>query len=166
MSLSDGDTFERSGRKFRVRIVHDDNQDTPWEREDGHGPVSKWTSRAKAPGELVLASDRPNRHRYYDMSEAVKIANREGWGGKGRTKRQRAASAAQADYERLLAWCEDQWSYVGVVVQPVCKCCGAASEGYRFALWGIESDAGDYLTEVANDLADEAIEETPDHAES
>ena len=27
------------------------------------------------------------------------------------------------------------------------------------SLWGIESDAGDYLTESANELCDEALEE-------
>lgn len=94
--LYDNDTFEHNGYQFRVEFPYDDSGDTPWEREDGHGPVSEWrngrytyTGRAhKAPGELVLCSD-GNSIRVYDFAEACRIARRDGWGwlpGKLETK--------------------------------------------------------------------------------
>lgn len=71
------------------------------------------------------------------------------------TKRAYAAAAAEADFARLKAWCEDDWYYVGVIVT-------ASREGIELgsaSLWGIESDAEDYLVEVANELAEQAVEE-------
>jgi len=71
------------------------------------------------------------------------------------TPRQYAAEAARRDYERMRQWCNDVWSYVGVIVAPVCPCCDEIDESESRSLWGIESDAGDYLQEVARELADE-----------
>jgi hypothetical protein len=71
------------------------------------------------------------------------------------TPRRYAACAARADYERLRAWCNDDWYYCGVIVT-------ASRNGIEIgnaSLWGIESDAGDYLLKVANDLAPQAIAE-------
>lgn len=75
----DSHEFEYSGHKFRVTAYHDDCMGAPWEEHDGHGIISDWTTRDKAPGELVLASDRGS-NRYYDFAETVKIARRDGWG--------------------------------------------------------------------------------------
>lgn len=68
------------------------------------------------------------------------------------TPRQYAAAAARADYERLRRFCADQWQYIGVVVRRAghCDCCGETD-----SLWGVESDSGDYIREVAQELADE-----------
>lgn len=70
------------------------------------------------------------------------------------TARQYAAGAARADYERLRGWCNDSWSYVGVVVTAGCECCEEYT-GESLSLWGIESDSFEYLDEVARELADE-----------
>lgn len=147
-------TTERDGFTLTARIEPDPYMGPPWQEHDGHGPVSDWTRRAKAPGELVLCSDRGS-HCYYDYAGACEIALRDGWGAPGAsgTPRQRAAMAARADYERLRDWCEDRWHWVGVVVE-------ASRAGVKLghaSLWGIESDAGDYLADVAAGLADEAI---------
>lgn len=159
--MNDGDIIERNGRKFLVTFEYDDDSTPPWEREDGHGPVSEWTTRDKHPGERVLVSDRPHK-RYYDFAEAVKIARQDGWDaepvGTG-TAGETAARAAEADFKHLQDWCNDQWQYIGVVVRPVCPCCGQAAKGYSFALWGIESNSTDYLGEVASELIDEALAE-------
>lgn len=64
---------------FTLTIEHDELHCAPWENEDGHGPVSDWTTRAKRPGELILSSAR-GRHCYYDFAEACRIACRDGWG--------------------------------------------------------------------------------------
>lgn len=68
-----------------------------------------------------------------------------------------AAAAARADYDRLCKWCDDQWQYVGVAV-TVEREDVQLTGPYDHALWGIESDAGDYLAEVACELLPEALE--------
>ncbi len=71
------------------------------------------------------------------------------------TARQYAAGAALADYDRLRQWCNDQWRYVGVVVEMLDR--DGDGTGQTASLWGIEDDAGDYLAEVARDLAEEIL---------
>lgn len=71
------------------------------------------------------------------------------------TPRQYSAAAAMADYDHLRRWCNDQWHYVGVIVAPVCPCCEEVQEDRAASLWGIESDCGEYLSEVAIDLTSE-----------
>lgn len=153
--LYDGDTFEFKGRTFKFETRHDEGHEAPWDWADGHGPVSEWTARDKRPGERLLHSDRRS-HRYYDFQEAVKIARRDGWDaaplGEG-TAGQRAARAAEADFEYLRRWCNDQWSYVGVVVTLLDSDDEETDE--TESLWGIESDAREYLEETARELADE-----------
>ena len=63
-----------------------------------------------------------------------------------------AARAARADFERLRDWCLDRWHWCGVVVVMLDD---EGDELDRASLWGIESDAGQYLDEVAAELADE-----------
>jgi hypothetical protein len=204
--------FEHNGRKFRAEIFYDEHADSPWDFGDGHGPVSDFERRGKAPGELVLCGDGRGRlgtdaaRRFYDFEEACRVARRDGWGwlpgpltietaDAGRAPYQRrggsarcdaaglsftdsedvnraihavyaavreslspreyAARAARADFERLRAWCNGEWSYVGVRVAALCPCCGEARESDAESLWGIESDSGDYLREVARELSEE-----------
>ena len=149
---------EAHGFTFRAAMEYDHYHGAPWQEEDRHGPVSDWVRRDKRAGELVLCED-SGSYRYYDFQEASKIAKRDGWDtapfGQG-TRGERAARAAMADYDRLRKWCGDQWHYCGVVVVTAYRediALGSAS------LWGIESDAGDYLLEVANELLPEALEE-------
>lgn len=144
--------------RFVAEIEQDNDMRAPWDEEDGHGPVSDWTRRSKAPGELILNKDRES-YRYYDLAEATKIARKEGWGcgeaqREDESKGAYAARAARHDFERLKAWCEDEWFYVAVVVTAYHGETGI--ELGRASLCGIESDAGDYLTEVANELLGEA----------
>ena len=151
-------TAEVNGLTITARIEIDDNSIPPWDNECGHGPVSGWTTRAKAPGEKVLVSDGRSR-RLYDFAEAVRIAKRDGWDTepyRQGTKAQRAARAAEEDFRRLQRWCNGDWCYVGVVVSVSRD--GEVLDNYAASLWGIESDAYDYLAEVANDLAQEALD--------
>lgn len=156
------DTIERDGFTLRARIKHDSDTGAPWEEHDGHGPVSDWTRRDKLPGELILCDD-GRQKRFYDFAEACRIARRDGWNAKpydvpGETPRQRAAKAARADYDRLRAWCDDSWNWCGVVVTAS----RAGVELGTASLWGIESNAGAYLVEVANELTAEALAEAAD----
>jgi hypothetical protein len=73
------------------------------------------------------------------------------------TAREYAAGAAMQDYDRLRKWCNDQWSYVGVMVAPIDR----YGPDWRRAesLWGIESDSDDYHLETAIELASQMVEE-------
>ena len=146
------DRFTLHGRTFTAFTVYDDTGDMPWEREDGHGPVSKWRPKdSKAPGEMVLCEDR-GQARFYDFAAAVKLARKDGWDTKPygtRKPGERAHAAAMADFERLRRFCAGDWGYIGVIVED--------ARGRQASLWGIESDSHDYHKEVARELADEMI---------
>lgn len=169
--MYDGDTFEHNGNRFRVAFPHDDTMGAPWDEHDGHGPVSEWRcgSRrghcyaSKAPGERPLHTDN-GFTRFYDFAEAVRIAKRDRWMSNADvlalndpnrpklTRGQLAARAAEEDFQRLKDWCEGRWCWIGVVVTLLDDNDKTAS------LWGIESDASEYLEEVAHELADEIAE--------
>lgn len=140
-----------------VTVESDDDSTPPWERDDGHGPVSRWLDRDKRAGELVLNTDRGSK-RFYDFAEACRIARADGWGcrdgrRKGESDKAYAARAAMEDYQRLKDWCEDRWSYVGLVVTASRKGVDLGSA----SLWGLESDGGaDWLEAEAASLVSEA----------
>lgn len=151
------DKIEKDGFTFRVTKEHDHDAGTPWEREDGHGPVSDWTRRDKMPGELILNTDHGYK-RFYDFAEACRIALRDGWGARGAeagmTKRQIAALAAREDYENLRAWCNDQWEYIciGVTLLDVE---GNETDAVQY-LGGVD-DNGSYADVCARDLVGDCI---------
>lgn len=163
-NLSDGDTFTHAGLQFIVSIEDDTDQPAPWEREEGHGPVSEWTRRDKKPGEWLLMSERYSKC-FYDAAGAMEIAKRERWGlndealaaltaklGRTPTKAQICAEAVRRDFEHLKDWCNDGWSYVGVCVRHVSQ---DDMDKYSYACWGMESNDPEYLTEMAHSLAGE-----------
>jgi len=158
-------TIERDGFTITATIYHDADHGAPWEEEDGHGPVTDWRPYGynqhptKAPGERVLA--RSGRSvRLYDWAEAVKIAKRDGWDappyGEG-TAGQRAVRAAEADFQHLRRWCEDQWHYVGVGV-VVSRAGVDLTDEYAHAIWGTENTAADHLNDLAADLVGDALD--------
>ena len=144
------------GTQYRVEIVKDTDEYPPWENEDGHGPVRYLHNRAeKTPGERPL----PYNY-FYDLRAAIKIALANGWDTApyhaafpGETKRQQAARAVEADYQRLRGYLNDDWRYVGVIVTELHP---DGSAGDDASLWGIESDAEDY---IETDVIPELIEE-------
>lgn len=156
--MFDGDTFEHNGRNFRVEFPFDEFNEAPWDREDGHGAVTDWTTRAKAPGEMELCRDGRLR-RFYDFAGAVATAKHDGWDAAPysttETKGQRAHKAAMADFERLRRWCTAEWTYIGVVVHLLDD--AGDDMGESESLWGIESDSGAYLDATARELAEEII---------
>ena len=149
---------QEHGHTWSVEWVYDTDAEAPWDRCDGHGPVSEWTARDKRPGEWVLVSDRCMK-RYYNAQEAMQIARREGWGCvnpatgayKRPSKGERLAAAVRADFEYLRGWCEDYWHYCGVVVKM---------DGHNIAAsqWGIESNSGNYFEEVIKELMAECLD--------
>jgi hypothetical protein len=155
MTAFDTDTVEIGGNEYHVAYVYDEDSDAPWDREDGHGPVSEWTRRDKLPGERVLIQDRGS-YRYYDFAEASRIAKRDGWGVSdpkpGETKGEQRARAVQRDFDLLRGWCNNDWHYMGIVVMPFNED-GEPRKRYSASLWGIESNADeDYRQEVIKEL--------------
>lgn len=152
--------FAREVEGFTIRacIEYDDDAEPPWERAEGHGPVSEWTSRRKAPGERVLSTD-GSHHRFYNFMGAVQIAKRDGWNAppydEG-TKAQRAARAVERDFEFLRSWCDDEWHYVGVILSVAKN--GVVLDKHAASVWGIEDNATDYLIETAEEMIPEAVE--------
>jgi hypothetical protein len=52
------DRYELDGLTFSVEVQNDGDPREPWKESDGHGVVSEWTRRDKAPGERVMCEDR------------------------------------------------------------------------------------------------------------
>lgn len=159
------DTFQHLGASFRITLEHDDSHGSPWSEEDGHGPVSEWKRHAfgqgtkppKRAGERILVWNR-GHYRTYDIRAATVQAIAEGWDAApyGGTKGERAARAVEADFQRMRAWCNDEWSYVGVIVELLDD--SGDSLGETASLWGVESDSDEYIrNEVAIELADEIL---------
>jgi hypothetical protein len=159
MRLYDGSIIEVQGMNFKVSLTHDSDAGPPWEECDGHGPVSDWERRDKAPGEMILWEDRGSR-RFYDFQEAVKQAKREGWNTAPytfRTRGEQAHMSALADFEYLRRWCADQWEYVVLCVSLLDD--SDEEMGESEYLGGVEYDPSDtsYVQEWAEELAGQII---------
>lgn len=144
MHTIDETEYEHNGHTITIKWYHDEDHGTPWEEEDGHGPVSEWTRRDKQPGERVLCEDHGNV-RYYDFAEAVKIAKRDGWDAKPYgtgTAKQRTTRAVEADFDHLRGWCNDAWHYAGYNVT-------IDGMEYHESLWGIDSPSMDQFEKDA-----------------
>lgn len=160
--------FDHAGKTFLAGVYTDDEYtDAPWENSDCHGLVSDWETRSKLPGELVLCDDRLS-HRFYDVQETMKKARAESWGlsepalaklceslGRPATRGEIVAAAVCADFEFLRGWCDGEWSYVGVCVRARDADGEVIGEPFDHALWGIAPGNGDYIREVAIELAGE-----------
>lgn len=143
--------FMHEGLTFRATVRYDEGMREPWKEHDGHGIVSDWVSRDKRARERVLKSDGQWK-RYYDFAGSVAIALKDGWGGEGRTKREKAADAVDRDYKRLKAWCDDEWYWVYVTV-GLLDVEGHAVPGYHESLGGMESDDEEGIKNAAEELA-------------
>lgn len=162
----DTDSREHAGYTLNLEWFSDECHGAPWEEEDGHGPVSEWTSRDKRPGERVLNKDRSSA-RYYDFAEAMDTARRDGWGlaeddiaklaarlGRTPTQGDITAEAVERDFKWLRDWCNDVWHYVGysmTVTSPEGDDVPIAMD----SLWGIDSPS-------MKDFAAEAFENAID----
>ena len=151
-----GDSIELQAGPFTIKatIHRDDSCGTPWEECDGHGPVSDWTRRDKAPGERVLCEDGGSK-RYYDVQEAMQIAKRDGWDAPPYTgtKGERAARAVDRDFQFLRGWCNDEWHYCGIKLSIERD--EEEIDDHAASLWRIEMNAplgNSYLLDVANEL--------------
>lgn len=166
------DNISVNGLNFSVEIEPEYSSGAPWEEECGHGPVSDWTTRDKMPGERVLCEDRGSRC-YYDVAEATRIAKRDKWGispervaawrertGAEPTRGQIVAAAVESDFQRLRAWCNNEWSYV-IVTVTLLDTDGDETWMYE-CIGGVESDADEHIEELAQGLAEQIAEQVGD----
>lgn len=158
-------SFDYEGKTFHVDIMDDDFCEAPWDRYDGHGPVSDWTRRDKKAGEWVLHVDGGFK-RYYGFAEAMKVAKKEGWDappyGVG-SKGEQALRAVTADFEWLRKWCNDDWKYVTlhVILFGEVDEYGYADIEYEDYLGGVEYDysSNGYWLDAAKEIASEIMYE-------
>lgn len=95
--------FTQNGRAYVAECFADSDMGAPWEECDGHGIVSEWTKREKAPGEFILSDD-GRKKRFYDFAESVKIARRDGWGyAPGKLTVERFKRSGRAKYRARFA---------------------------------------------------------------
>lgn len=159
--IYDGSIIEVQGMHFKVSIPRDDDMGFPWEEQDGHGEVSEWTRRSKAPGEMTLCEDRGMR-RYYDFQGAVKKAREEGWNTAPYhwpTKGEQAHQSALADFEYLRRFCTGDWEYVNVGVTLLDDSDDLMDYPETKYLGGVEYDPSNssYVREIAEELAQQII---------
>lgn len=166
---------DHKGFTIRVSWHYDESHGTPWDEEDGHGPVSDWTrynpncgDGGKAAGQRVLCSDRGSV-RFYDWEAAVKTAEADGWGLGADDKAKLAAklkkpvesltkgeivnAAVIHDFKYLRDWCNNEWHYCGYTVEI------EDDNGEEIAwdsdsmgedsLWGIDSPSCDHFEDEA-----------------
>lgn len=156
--LGNGDIFRRGGAWFRVTHERDDCEDRPQQRSDGHGDVSalhtlESDDELQARGYWVLKRERGGYVTVYNARTSLQMAICDGWGpGKSMSAKRRAV---RRDYEFLRGWYQDQWEYVGVTVERLSGT--PQQKGQKASLWGIESCAGRYLSDVARELADDLL---------
>ena len=163
--LYNRDIFTHGGHRFRFLAEYDEHMAEPWKEHDGHGIVSDWTTRDKAPGERVLNSDRSSR-RFYDVQASITLAKRDQWGlgddekaklaaqlGREPTPRDITARAVDLDFENLRAWCNDEWHWMCVGVEWL-----NPDDTVRAREWlsGIDGE-GPYLEECAYELAEQLL---------
>lgn len=163
------ETFEYKGHQFGMTVERDNDMGEPWKEHHGHGVVTEWTTRDKAPGERVLAED-GGLKRYYDIQATLKTAKLDGWGaseeaiskrevtlGRKLTKGELASLAVEQDFEFMRGWCNDEWWWEGITVTMLDD--EEEPTDIQHSLWGIESGNDKYHREVAEELADECISE-------
>lgn len=124
-----------------VKLRSDEDGSVPWENSDMHGVVSDWENREEYDRRWVLNQDRGD-YRYYDWRETLKIAKRDGWG----TRNDDIRGAVRSDYEYLYAWCNNDWYYVGLIVELYDASDNLIEED---SCWGYESFCEDYLCSEA-----------------
>lgn len=155
-------TFTHKGHTFNVKHVTDPHHGPPWKEYDGHGVITEYLSDTQADSDPDMELFRELDHAgqwHYDWSASLAKAHTEQWSlapekAIGLTPEQITEAAVEADYQFIRGWCVDEWYYIGVVVS-------LDGTDIERSLWGIESNADDYLKEVARELADDVLTEAP-----
>ena len=142
-----------NGWSLVVKIENDNTYNPLWEDCDSMGVVKE--SRGH-PGDSytdwIMNSDR-GWYRYYDWKATLPVAIREGWGAppyRTGSKQEQAMRAMKRTYEYLRAWCNDEWHYVGLIVELRDERGCLIGED---SCWGFESENISYVTSEARSWA-------------
>ena len=133
--IGDVDCVTYQGRTIKIKWDYHDCMTTPWEESDCYGIVKGWQRSDKAPGEVILCSDRGDKL-IYDYAGSVAKWKKEGVCG------QEADKHANHCVRRLKEYLLDNWSYAMARV---------TIEGleYEEIVGAIESDnAADYIADL------------------
>lgn len=158
--------IEHRGLTFRVELEADQGHPVPWEDGDGRGVVVDRRERERLIEDMDAPRDRfrpmgdQGHDLYFDWEATRAKAAEESWGvtpekAAGLTQDQILDAAVEQEYEFLRGYCTGAWSYIGIVVSLQ-----AFPDATR-SVWGIESDDEALLIEVAQDLAEELLDELP-----
>lgn len=155
-------TLEHKGQTFTVQHFYDQSAEAPWDNgDDGRGVVHAYRDIDQDADDFDSADYSAmgrSADWYFDWKATRAKAVDEGWGTAGptpgMTPEQITEAAVQAEYKYLSGYANDDWHYCGVVVSHALP---SASQ----SLWGVESNAGAYLEEVARELADQQLERLP-----
>lgn len=162
MSPIDSFEFSHNGHVFVARVYADDYHDAPWAEEDFHiDGIDYFARQSDIPRGYHVLSTHGSGYWAFPLGPAIVKAAREGWRsdgwharnlrvkpGKSKiTRAQRTYAAVLDDAARMAGYINGDWCYVGVSVTPV-----GEDEDFSNALWGLESDSGDYLRQVALEL--------------
>lgn len=167
--LVHGSIVTYDGKQFRVDITQDPDAAAPWLEHDGHGVIIEVKRRDEMRPGLV----RLRGNEYYDIPASVERALADGWGLRKaeyddvkaglspdatvlETQHAIAERAVELDMKRMRGWCRDAWHWIGVIVTRI-DGNAYVEPDYRFALWTIESDCGDYINDVVMQLIVEQV---------
>lgn len=134
-----------NGWSLVVKVENDQDSGPPWEDCDGMGVIkeSRWH-----PGDSYtdwILNDQHN-YRYFDWKATLPIAIKEGLDAppyRTGNKREQAMRAMKRTYEFLRAWCNDEWYYVGIIVELHDERGCLLGES---SCWGFESENISYVT--------------------
>lgn len=134
-----------NGVTYVVSIEHDSDNNLP--------DSGDWYGQLETAIERYSKGQRPSG---FNGNAEVVFSDRHGrvwWQPPADVPRNSNSFAAMR--KRVRGWYNDDWTYVGVVVEAhYPQPCGH-TDTVTESLWGIESDAGDYFAEVIGELMDQ-----------
>lgn len=142
---------EVNGRQYIAYTAYDDSAELPWDNDcQLDNVVSDWCycrygRPTKAPYERIINSDR-GAYLAFDTRRYMAIAKEHG------CTRQQAHEQCLAAFERCRRFVDDQWHYIGVIVECLDEEGEVIGED---SIWGIESDCKEYISETIRDLIED-----------
>ncbi len=127
---------------------------------DDHNPDLSWLGEySNKPGRDAIARRNVGRNEYSHWTPTISLGEHSQQLHRlGFSKADawlKALEYRERDYSRMERFCRGDWAMIGIIATARVGGmeCGGAS------LWGIESDSGDYIDEVADELAREAVKD-------
>lgn len=148
-----------NGWYWKVKFEHDSDHERPEEWDDGRG-ITSWERRSLEKWEhgWVLVWDRYSPL-LYDYKASLEKALKDGWDAPPYhtgTKLEQATRAVKQDYDYLRGYYNQDWWYVGMIVELYDEDDHLIDED---SCWGYESNCMDYLCSEARSWAARMIKD-------